>query len=136
MKMIFILIIASVSIFAKDIEISKAFIRLAPPFAQVTAGFLEIKSNYKEKIKLIKVQSSLSKYTEMHDMKMENSKMSMFALDFVNIPANSTVTFQKGSKHIMFINIKDKLVEGETKKIKLFFDNKKTLEVKMKVKKF
>jgi copper(I)-binding protein len=122
--------------FAKDIEISNAFIRLAPPFAQVTAGFLEIKSNYKKEIKIIKVKSNFSNDTELHDMKMENSKMSMFALDFVKIPAKSSVTFKKGSKHIMFIGLKNKLKEGEIKKVKFFFDNGENIDVKMKVKKF
>ena len=136
MKIIFTIMILGLSAFSKNIETSKAFIRLAPPFAKVTAGFIEIKSNYKKDIKIIKAKSNFSKHTELHDMKMENSKMSMFALDFLKIPAGESVKFEKGSKHIMFIGLKDKLKENETKTIKLFFDNGEDTDIKMKVKRF
>ena len=136
MRITLIVLILNAFLLAKDIETSKAFIRLSPPFVRVTAGFMEIKSNYNKDIKIIKAESNFAKYTELHDMKMENSKMSMFALDFVKIPANSTIKFQKGSKHIMFIDLKSELKENETKTLKLFFDNGKSADIKMKVKKF
>ncbi len=136
MKIIIAIMILNISIFSKNIETSKEFIRLSSPFAQVTAGFLEIKSNYKKDIKIIKAESDFSKHTELHDMKMENSKMTMFAFDFVKIPAHSTMVFEKGYKHIMFIGLNERLKENDIKTIKLFFDNGDSVDVKMKVKKF
>jgi periplasmic copper chaperone A len=136
-KTIFFLIFI-LPIFAQEndtnISVSGEFIRMVPPTSQNSACFLKLSNSSSKDIKLIKVESSISKSVEIHDVVMESGKMMMRPLNEINIPANGSVELKPGNLHIMFIGLVSPLKLGDTHKVQLFFDSKKSITLQVPVK--
>ena len=69
-------------------------------------------------------------------MKMDDGVMIMRPMaDGIEIPAGETVELKPGGLHIMFMALKEQLVEGETRKAKLVFEKAGEIEVEFSVEK-
>ncbi len=117
-----------------SISIAGEAIRLVPPASQNTALFLKLTNSSAKDIYLVKVESSISKTVELHDMVMESGKMMMRPISKILIPAKGFVELKPGSLHVMFLGLNTNLINGETKRVKLIFDtnNSTTLDVPIK----
>lgn len=115
----------------KEISIENAKIRAVPPSSLNTGGFMIIKNNSKEDIKLIKAESDISESVELHTVTMVDKTMKMRPVDSIEIKKNDSIELKPGSFHIMFIGLKAPLKKDEKKVITLFFSNgkKETLTV-------
>ncbi len=73
--------------------------------------------------RLIAVSSPLA-MTEMHESSMaEDGTMAMSPVDGVDVPANSTVAFERGGLHIMFMGVAEPPAVGDTVQLTLTFQN-------------
>ena len=73
--------------------------------------------------RLIAVSSPLA-MTGMHESSMaEDGTMSMSPVDGVDMPANSTVAFERGGLHIMFMGVAEPPTVGDTVQLTLTFQN-------------
>jgi copper(I)-binding protein len=121
---------------ATIVNVSNSYIRLMPPMMKMTAGFMKINNNSDKSIKIIKVTSNLSKFTEMHTHKLKKDGTAVMSqLDFISIDANSYHILKKGGDHIMFIGLQKKLKEGEIHNLTLYLDDGTTTTVSLEVKK-
>jgi len=121
------------NILASDLKIEDAKIRLVPPSSTVSAMFLKISNNSSKDIKLVSVESDLSKVVELHDMIMEEGGMKMRRVESIHLKAKSTTELKRGGLHVMFIDLKNALKEGSSHKIKLNFDDKSNQMIEAKV---
>ena len=78
--------------------------------------------------RLMSVSSPLAVRAEMHDMTMDGDVMKMDAIDGgLAVPANATVEFKSGGKHVMLFDISPKVEPGDTLPLTLSFASGTTL---------
>lgn len=96
-----------------NMQFSNAWIRATPPNATVAGGFLTIKNNGADD-RLLSISSALSSKVEIHEMTMQGDVMQMRLLkDGLQIPGKEITAFKPGGLHLMFIQPKQALREGQ-----------------------
>lgn len=119
---------------AGALEISGGFSRATLPNAPVGGGFMTITNTGAEDDRLIGASSSVAGHLEVHEMAMEGDVMKMRELaDGLPIPAGETVELKPGGFHIMFMELQEPLVEGETVTVKLTFERAGEVEVPLMI---
>ena len=98
-----------------SIEISGGFSRATLPNAPVAGGYITITNKGSADDTLIAASSPVAEDVQLHEMKMEGDVMKMAELpDGIAVPAGGTVTLEPGGLHLMFMGLKEPLVENET----------------------
>lgn len=101
--------------------------------APVAGGFLTV-ANAGADDRLVAARVDFAGRAEIHEMAMEGDVMKMRQLsDGLAIPAGATVELKPGGYHLMFMDLKQPLVEGETVKVTLQFEKAGEVEVPMTV---
>lgn len=120
-----LLLITSLNLYAADLKITDAKIRLVPPTSTVSALFMKVENKSNEKISITSIESNLAEKVELHNMIMEDGSMQMRPVDKIVLNAKSSTELKRGGLHVMFINLKKPLKEGETHSLKINLSNKK-----------
>lgn len=108
--------------------------RQSPAAADVAAGFMTITNTGAQDDRLLKATSEISSSAQIHDMKMVGDVMKMAELpDGIAIPAGATVTLKPKGLHIMFMGLKQQVVEGEEFSGTLTFEKAGTVSVDYEV---
>jgi periplasmic copper chaperone A len=108
--------------------------RATAPGAPVAGGYAEIKNTGTEADRLVSARLEAAGEVEIHSMSMEGDVMKMAELpDGLEIPAGGAVKLAPGGFHMMFLDLKAPLVEGEKVKGVLIFERAGTVEVEFKV---
>jgi copper(I)-binding protein len=101
------------------VVVGDPWIRATVP-AQKTAGaFLVLRSS--AATRLVGVASPVAGRVEIHAMSMDGQMMRMRAVDGVDLPANRPVDLAGGGYHLMFLDLRRQLREGETVPLTLTF---------------
>ena len=120
--------------FAKGaLEITDAWIPLAPPVVKVMAGYLTIHNPTSKAIVIDKVTSTGFETVEMHETIEKDGMARMVKKDKMTVPAKSNVIFKRGGLHLMLINPKQSLKKGEKVTLR-FSTNTGVVSVSAKVK--
>jgi uncharacterized protein YcnI/copper(I)-binding protein len=118
-----------------SLAIESAWTRATAEGAKVGAGYLTIRNPGSAADTLVSVETSVAGRGEIHDMTMTDGVMRMRRLaDGIEIPAGGSVALKPGGMHLMFMDLKQRLVEGETVTVKLTFKSGATGEVVLPVK--
>jgi copper(I)-binding protein len=118
---------------ADHIAVADPYVRLVPSGATTTAAFMVLKNNDTRDVKLIKAESSVSQTAELHTHLNENGVMKMRQIPEILIKAKGETVLQPGGLHIMLINLKAPLKEGEKVNITLDFDDGSHMQVEAPV---
>ena len=117
-----------------DLVIHHPWSRQSPMAADVAAGFMTITNNGKADDRLVKATSEISKLVQVHDMKMVGDVMKMVELpDGLVIPAGATVKLKPKGLHLMFMGLKQQVVEGTEFTGTLTFEKAGTVAVEYEV---
>lgn len=126
----------SVGVFAgaaDNVAVQDPYVRLAPPNAPATGAFMVIKNNGDKDVKLVKADNPASKVTELHTHLNEGGVMKMRPVPAVDIKAKGEAVLKPGSLHIMMIELKAPMKEGDVVPITLTFDDGSAKTVDAKV---
>lgn len=104
---------------ADIVKVSDAWVRLPPPGAQIAAAFLTLESE--QALSLSSVSSPDAAAVEIHTMSMRNGVMEMRQLPALKLAAGEPVKLEPGGLHLMLINPKQGLKEGEKVPLVLTF---------------
>ncbi len=116
------------------LELSNGFSRATLPNAPVGGGFLTIKNTGTTADRLIGASSAVAGHVEVHEMKMVGNVMKMSAVkDGLPIPAGATVTLQPGGFHLMFMDLRQPLVQGKTVMVTLTFEHAGKVEMPLMI---
>jgi periplasmic copper chaperone A len=124
---------------AHDIKLGKLIIshpwsRQSPMAADVAAGFFSVQNTGDEDDRLLKATAEITAKVQLHDMKIENDVMKMVELPAgIPIPAGQTIELKPKSLHVMFMDLKSQVKEGEEIKGTLVFEKAGTVEVMFEV---
>ena len=125
--------------FASEFKVSAITIetpwsRATPGGAKVAAGYLTIKNDATTPDRLVSVSANIAGSAGIHQMSMANGMMKMRELtDGLPIPAQGSVALAPASYHLMFLDLKKPLKEGETFPATLNFEKAGTVSVTFEV---
>ena len=115
-----------------QIKVKDAWIRATVAQQMATGAFMQITAA--TDTKLVEVKSSAAGIAEINEMKLENKVMKMRAVDNVALPAGKTVELKPGGYHVMLMDLKAQVKEGDTIPLTLVFEGKdkkrETVEVR------
>lgn len=120
---------------ADAITVADAYVRMAPPGATTTGAFMVIKNAGDKAVKVVKADNPASKITELHTHLNEGGMMKMRPVKDIEIKAKSETVLKPGGLHVMLIDLKAPLKEGESVAITLGFDDGSSKQVNAAVKK-
>ena len=88
-----------------DLVIEHPVARATTAMAMTSAGYFVIMNNGTEDDRLVEITANFPRVM-MHDTKTNDGIATMFHIeDGVAVPAGGTVTFEPGSKHVMFMGL-------------------------------
>lgn len=90
---------------------SEVWVRSTVPEQKATGAFATIKAQADGQI--VAARSEVAGVTEIHEMKMEGDVMRMRALDAIPFKAGDTISLAPGGNHIMLMDLKKPITEGE-----------------------
>lgn len=126
---------AAASAAVEEIAISDAYARATPPGATVGAVYFKVRNNGTQDDRLLSADSPVGERTEVHTHTMENGVARMHEVEAVVIPAGESVLFQPGGFHIMLLDLKGQLMEGDNVPLTLKFERTGTVQLTVPVKK-
>ena len=116
------------------LKIEGAFSRATLPNAPVAGGFMTITNTGETDDRLISATSEVAGHMEIHEMTMNGDVMQMRELaDGLVIPAGETLTLKPGSFHLMFMQLKQPLVQGESVSVTLTFEQAGTVTLPLPI---
>jgi len=117
-----------------DLTIANPAIRATVPGQKVAGGFMMITNTGKTADRLVGGSADFSKKVEIHEMKVVDEIMRMRELEKgLEIPAGGSVHLKPGGYHVMFIKLKERMMEGEMRKAELVFEKAGKVTVEFSV---
>ena len=98
---------------------------------KVTGAFMQLKSA--TDVSLVGIASPAAGIAEIHEMKMDGNVMRMAAVSKLDLPAGAVVTLGPGTYHVMLMDLKQPLKEGDLLKFTLSFEKAGDIEVEATV---
>jgi hypothetical protein len=120
---------------ADAVTVVDPYVRLAPPGAMATGAFMVLKNGGDKDVKVVKAENSASKVTELHTHLNEGGVMKMRQVPSIDIKAKGEAALQPGGLHVMMIDLKGPMKEGDKVAITLGFDDgsSKTVEAPVRM---
>lgn len=139
MKKLCAALVAAISLTAAahaQVAVSDTWIRATVPAQKATGAFMRLTAA--KDTRLVQVSSPVAGRAEIHQMEMADNMMRMRPIDGLDLPAGKPVDLASGGYHVMLMNLKQQLKEGDSVAVTLTFENKAkqrdSLTVKMPVK--
>ncbi|WP_338758823.1 copper chaperone PCu(A)C [Massilia sp. METH4] len=104
-----------------QVIVTDAWARATVPAARASGAFMQIVS--KTDARLVGVSSPVAT-AELHQMSMQDNRMSMAHVEAIDLPAGKAVQLAPGGYHVMLMGLKRQLKEGETVPVTLVVEQK------------
>ena len=118
---------------ADMVTVDEPYVRLAPPNAPATGAFMVIKNAGDKDVKVVKADNPASKATELHTHLNENGVMKMRPVAAIDVKSKGEAVLKPGGLHVMLIDLKAPMKEGDVVPITLTFDDGSSKKVDAKV---
>jgi copper(I)-binding protein len=116
------------------IEIEQPWARATPKGATIGAGYMKITNKGTEADRLVGGTVAFAQRFEVHSMAMEQGVMKMREVkDGLEIKPGETVELKPGGYHVMFVDLKQPLKQGDKVKVTLTFAKAGTIDVEYPV---
>ena len=118
---------------ADTVSVHEPYVRLAPPNAPASAAFMVLRNTGAKDVRLVRVDNPASRVTELHTHLNEGGVMKMRPVSAVEIKAGGETVLKPGGLHVMLIDLKAPLKEGEIVPLTLGFDDGSSKQVDARV---
>lgn len=119
---------------AGDLRIAHPWSRATPPAAKVGGGYLKIDNRGSSADRLRSVTLDRAGRVEIHEMSIAEGIMRMRELPMgVEIPAGGSVELKPGGLHVMFMDLKSPLKQGDRLMGTLIFERAGAVAVEFAV---
>jgi copper(I)-binding protein len=117
-----------------DLTVTSPWTRATPGGAKIAGGYLKITNNGTSVDRFVGAKSDASDRVEIHEMSMSDGVMKMRPLpNGLEIKPGETVELKSGGYHLMFMDLKQPLKQGDSFKTTLQFEKAGSLEVNFNV---
>ncbi|WP_338167115.1 copper chaperone PCu(A)C [Vibrio sp. 10N] len=127
--------LAPLSMAQAAIDVNDVYARATPPNATTSAVFGTIENTGNEVRTIVSASSQASSVVELHDVIKEGDVMKMRQVNTIDIPANGKTILKPGSLHVMLLDVKAPMKEGDTINVELTFANGEVKVLTVPVKK-
>lgn len=118
-----------------QLAVKDAWVRGTVAEQKATGAFMQLTAA--SDLRLVEARSPAAGIVEIHEMVMADNTMKMRAVPGLDLPAGKTVELKPGGYHVMLIDLKGQLKQGDTVPISLVVQAKdgkrQTVEVKAPV---
>jgi hypothetical protein len=118
---------------AKGVTVSHPWARATPKGAKVGAAYLEIKTDAGTVDKLVGGRASVAGKVEIHTHLHENGVMKMRQIPGIDLKAGASHVLKPSGDHVMLMDLKEPLKEGDLLDITLVFEKAGEIVVKATV---
>jgi periplasmic copper chaperone A len=125
MKIYTVIMAAALCAFAAQswaqVVVSGAWVRGTAPAQKATGAFMTLQAE--KDVKLVAASSPVAAVVEVHEMTMKDGVMRMRAIPSLALPAGQPVELKPGGYHIMLMELKQALVQGDSVAITLILED-------------
>jgi hypothetical protein len=115
-----------------QVKINDAWVRATVPQQKATGAFMQITAA--QDSRLVEVRSPAAATVELHQMEMKDQVMKMRTVGVLDLPAGKLIELKPGGYHVMLIDLKTQVKDGDMIPITLVIENKdkkrETVEIK------
>lgn len=143
MKRVFVSVVVLMSALSSQVQaqthvtVKDAWVRATVAQQQATGAFMQLQAM--QDAKVISVQSPSAGVVEVHEMRMDGGVMKMRPVPHLALPAGKLVTLKPGGYHVMLMDLKSQVKEGDTVPMTLVVEGqdgkRQTLDLKVPVRK-
>jgi copper(I)-binding protein len=113
-----------------DLTVTSPWTRATPGGAKIAGGYLKITNHGSSADRFVGAKSDASDHVEIHEMSMSDSVMKMRPLpNGLEIKPGDTVELKPAGNHLMFVDLKRPLKQGDSLHATLQFENAGSLDV-------
>jgi copper(I)-binding protein len=119
---------------AAQVTVTDAWVRGTVAGQMATGAFMKLQSA--KDARLLEAASPVAGVVEIHEMALENNVMRMRAVPALPLPAGRMVELKPGGYHVMLMDLKQQMKEGEVVPVTLVVETagkRETIEVKAPV---
>lgn len=116
-----LVLLGSVSAYA-EVTVAEPWVRATVPAQKATGAFMQLKSD--ADARLVSATSPVAGVVEIHEMVMDKDVMKMNAIDGLALPAGQAVELKPGGYHVMLMDLKGQVKEGDQVPLTLTVENK------------
>ena len=117
----------------KSLDIKQPFARATPPGAKAAGVFMTIENKGNDADRLVAASSPVAGVVQIHEMKMDAGMMKMREISGLDIKPGATVELKPSGYHVMLMELKQPLKQGETVPVTLRFEKAGTVEIKASI---
>jgi periplasmic copper chaperone A len=119
---------------AGGITINHPWARATPQGASVGAGYFSLTNTGTTSDRLVGATAAAAEHVELHQMTMVDGVMRMRPVkDGIEVAPGQTVEFKSGAFHLMMIDLKQPLQQGQRVKGTLTFEKAGTVDIEFAV---
>ncbi|WP_373991947.1 copper chaperone PCu(A)C [Duganella sp. BuS-21] len=127
-KLLSLLLMAALPALAQ-VSVGEPWVRATVAAQKATGAFMTLTST--QNVKLVGVSSPAAGIVEVHEMKMDNDMMRMRQIPALDLPAGKSVKLAPGGYHLMLLDLKQQLKDGD--KVALTLEIEDAQKVRSKV---
>ena len=127
-KLLSLMLMAALPALAQ-VTVGEPWVRATVAAQKATGAFMTLTST--QNARLVGVSSPAAGVVEVHEMKMENDMMKMRQLPALDLPAGKPVKLAPGGYHLMLLELKQPLKDGD--KVPLTLEIEDAQKVRSKV---
>ena len=105
-----------------QVTVKDAWVRATVAQQKATGAFMQLQSA--QDAKLVAAQSPVAGVVEVHEMAMEGNVMKMRAVSSLALPAGKAVELKPGGYHVMLMDLKGQVKDGDTVPVTLVVEGK------------
>ena len=116
-----------------QVIVTEAWIRAT--VAQAKAGGASMRLTSAQDARLLEVRSRVAGSIQIHQMEMDGQMMKMHVVPSLELPAGKTIDLAPGGYHLMLLDLKQQLKQGDNVPMTLVVQNKnkEMLEINIEV---
>lgn len=114
-----------------EVTVAEPWVRATVPAQKATGAFMQLTSD--ADARLVSAASPVAGVVEIHEMVMDKDVMKMNPVPALDLPAGKAVELKPGGYHVMLMDLKGQVKEGDEVPLTLTIENKdgsrRTLEL-------
>jgi periplasmic copper chaperone A len=122
------LLVVSLPVFGQ-VEVEKPWVRATAPGAKVGAGYMSIRNKSAQPDRLVGGASPVAGKVETHIHIKDGEILRMREVKGLDVPAKGTLELKPGGTHLMFVDLKQPLKEGDKVPVTLKFERAGEIKV-------
>lgn len=114
-----------------QVSVTQAWVRATVPAQRATGAFMQIVAP--EGGRLVEAASPVANVVEIHEMAMDGEVMKMRPVTGLDLPAGQTVALRPGGYHVMLIDLKAQVKEGDEVPLALVIEGRDGLRQRIEL---